>query len=180
LAHFGEGRRALLALAELALELGIAKRGCPARRELERDFGDDVPVRFQRFEEAVAIREAALDGAEAAARELHAVEHADPRDRLAHVLAVRTHVLNRRGADAPRDAAQALQALIAARNHIGHESVPGFASGGPHLDSAASFFDPNAAERDFDHEPGKASVGHDDVAAATEHSHLEPARAGPG
>ena len=94
-----------------------------------------------------------------------AVEHAHGVDRLGHLLAVGTDVLDRRRADRARDAGQALHAGQSAGHAVGHERVPRLAGGDLERGAVAR----DAARGDAHDGAGEALVGDHDVRAAGEH-----------
>jgi hypothetical protein len=98
-------------------------------------------------------------------RAARAVEHAHGGDRLGHLLAVRADVLDRRGADRPGDAGQALHARQAAGHAVGDERIPWLAGGDLERGPVAR----DAAGGDPHHGAREALVGDHDVRPAGEH-----------
>ncbi len=102
LPHPLEGRAVSVMQSKRPRELGITKR-CTvgASFERERDPQDDEAIVSLEFARAVSeLTILPIDGHE---RACLSVEHADSRDRLFHLLTVRTDVLDRRRADEARN-----------------------------------------------------------------------------
>src|SRR3989442_4132298 len=93
-------------------------------RQPQRDFEHDVALPIRALEAAVPIAEGTVFRGEGPALARRAIETGDAHQRLGDFLAVRAHVLNRRAADRPRHARQALAAGPAALRHALHYSVP--------------------------------------------------------
>src|SRR5258705_11763417 len=96
----------------------------PAGDEPVRDTEDDVPARGAALEEAVAIAEAAVGRHERHDAPALAVQRAHRGERVAHLLAVGAHVLDRGGADQPGNPAQALEPGPVALHRVGTAAVP--------------------------------------------------------
>ena len=99
-------------------------------------------------------------------------------DGLGHLLAVSSHVLHRRPTHQAGDAAQALDARQPLAHAEADESGPVLSGPGPDQGAGAVALNGYALDGHSQHRAREPGVGHDEVAAASEHQH--GAAVGPG
>jgi hypothetical protein len=121
------------------------------------------------LEPARPVREAALAGGHVPYLVRDRVEDPHPGDGLGHLLAVRAHVLNRRGAGRAGNAGQALDSGEALGHRECHDVVPGLAGLDRHQHVVALGHDTDAGGADQYDRPRNALISDNDVAAPGQH-----------
>ncbi len=145
----------------------------------EPHLAHDEPPGVFALEPAHAVTELTLGVGERDERLRASIEGGDVVDGVAHLLPVGAHVLNRRAADAARNARQALDARQPAAHGSGDHTVPWLPRPGAHERVVAVAREIDAAHVDLRHQSVESAIGDDEIAAAAQHEQLDAPLAGP-